>query len=642
MLHATVVSLLLLQVQPVAPAPRSTALIIGRVVDAASGKPVPGATVGISGASLPRTPLPPRLMTDSQGRFVFRNLAPGSYGLTASRPGYNEGAYGRRRPDGGAQPLDLREGQRATDVTILLWKYAAIGGTVVDEAGQPVVGAQVRALQKRIVSGQPVLSAFGVSLASDDRGMYRIASLSPGDYVVIVSAQTTSVPPSVLDAYQPSAGGNDPVRQAAASAIISLGPTAMTATGPYVSREADAVVSLPRGLSLPNGEGAPRLVYPPTYHPGTSLLAQAAVVRLASGEERNGVDIQLRPVPAITISGTVMRPDGPEMHAGVKLDAPESARGFAADGYGTVTDGTGQFAFRNVASGSYVLRVIRVPSTAAANESTMTVIQSGGTTIMSSVSSGAGTPAPVSNEPTWWATIPIQAGRQDITGLQVPLQEGVRFSGRIEFDGTADRPEGEQLRRVAVNATVADGWFVSGNRAAQVDSDGTFRTVGLPGGKYFLRASSPLPDWTFKSATFQGRDLADVPIDISPGNADGIVITFTDRPSEISGSVQRTDGIDPDAVVLVFPSDPALWDVGTNPRRMRLTRVMATGAYSVKSLPPGSYYVVAVPDEQSSNWTDPASLEALARDATLVDLQEGSTKTQSLRTVRRAREPREQ
>jgi protocatechuate 3,4-dioxygenase beta subunit len=120
MLHATVVSLLLLQVQPVAPAPRSTALIIGRVVDAASGKPVPGATVGISGASLPRTPLPPRLMTDSQGRFVFRNLAPGSYGLTASRPGYNEGAYGRRRPDGGAQPLDLREGQRATDVTILL------------------------------------------------------------------------------------------------------------------------------------------------------------------------------------------------------------------------------------------------------------------------------------------------------------------------------------------------------------------------------------------------------------------------------------------------------------------------------------------------------------------------------------------
>ena len=638
MLYAVVLSLLWLQAQPAAnPSTRSTAVIVGRVVDAGTGKPVSGAVVSLAGATL-RIGQAPRLMTDSQGRFLYRNLPPGSYSVTASKPSYIDGAYGRRRHNGGTWPVELSEGERATDVTILLWKYGAITGTIVDEAGQPVVGAQVRALQRRLIAGRVAFRPLGVSMASDDRGVYRVANVPPGEYTVTVSSQVTSVPGAVLDAYQRTSGSNDPSRRELSSALISLGPSATNSAGPNVTREGDLVVSIPRGLAMPNGEGAPRLIYPTTYHPGETSHGQATIVRVASGDERSGIDIQVRPVPAITVSGTVVVPDGPAVNVAVRLDPPEAARGFTSEAHGTITDGAGRFTLLNIPAGDYILRVVRLPPSNAP-EGTNTIIQGAGITVMSSTNTGDGPPAPLPTDPTWWAAIPLQAGRRDITDLQVALQEGVRFSGRIEFDGTtAERPDADRLRRLSLNISPADETFLSGNRPAQIEADGRFKTVGLPGGSYIVRMVSPIPGWTVESAIYQGRDIADVSVDVSGGDIAGIVVTLTDRPAEISGTVRNGTGADVDASVLVFPTESALWTGTLNPRRMRSARVSKTGSYSVKGLPPGSYYLIAVPDEEASDWTDPRALENLSRGATLVDVDKGSSKTQDLRTVRRGRE----
>ena len=639
MLHAILVSLLWLQAQPAAAPPQpSTALILGRVLDAGTGKPVAGAIVSITGVTL-KSGQAPRLMTDSQGRFIYRNLAPGAYNLTAVKPGYIDGAHGRRRHDGGPLPVDLTVGERATDVTILLWKYGAITGTVVDEAGQPIVGVPVRALQRRMVAGRAVFRSLGVTLPSDDRGIYRVANLVPGEYVVNVSTPNTSVPGAVIDAYQRSMGSNDPSRRELSSTLFSLGPSATNPAGPLVTREGDTVMGLPRGLALPNNDGTPRAVYPSTYHPGATSLAQATVVRLNSGEEKTGVDVQLRPVPAVNVSGTVTRPDGAAAHIAVRLDLPDAPRGFLAEGgYGTVSDGAGRFSLMNVAAGDYILRVTRFPVVASTLDGPSTIIQSGNMTVMSSVGAGDVPAAPLPTEPTWWAALPVQVGRRDIADLQVALAEGARFSGRIEFDGAAERPDPDRVRRTVINVTPADDAVLSGNRGAQVETDGQFKTLGVPGGSYVLRVISPVTGWTLESITYQGRDIADHPVDVSGSDIAGIVVTFTDRPAEIAGTVKTATGPDVDASVLLFPSEPALWTGTLNPRRMRLTRVTKTGTYSMKGLPPGSYYVVAVPDEQTSDWTDPRALESLARAATLVDVDRGTNKTQDLTTVRRGRE----
>ena len=92
--------------QPVKPFV-STGLILGRVVDASTGRPVSGAVVALTGGPQrvqapaipgqpPQSPAPqPQLLTDSEGRFAFRFLARGNYQVSASKPGFSPGAFGR-------------------------------------------------------------------------------------------------------------------------------------------------------------------------------------------------------------------------------------------------------------------------------------------------------------------------------------------------------------------------------------------------------------------------------------------------------------------------------------------------------------------------------------------------------------------
>ena len=105
----------------------------------------------------PEDPTTPkgRVMADGEGRFFFTDLHPGEYWLNASKDGYSPGIYGQRRAQGQGQLLSLAEGERLTDVTLRMWKHGVIAGTVIDEAGEPVVGVAVRALVKDFVAGRP-------------------------------------------------------------------------------------------------------------------------------------------------------------------------------------------------------------------------------------------------------------------------------------------------------------------------------------------------------------------------------------------------------------------------------------------------------------------------------------------------------
>jgi hypothetical protein len=226
----------------------------------------------------------------------------------------------------------------------------------------------------------------------------------------------------------------------------------------------------------------------------------------------------------------------------------------------------------------------------------------------------------------------VSVGTEDTSNVTIEMRAGSIMSGRVEFEGTAQPPDKDQVARILVTVVpemqTASGVMLRGS----VDFDGALRTASLPPGKYRLRVS-PLGSWQPKSASAEGRDILDETIDLGTTDVTDLVITFTDRPlGTISGTVRAAQGApDPEALVAIFPADPRLrTDLSGGSRRMRLARTTASGQYAIPGLPPGQYLIAAGGDELFDTWLEPSALQALSRRATRVDIAEGA-QTQDLK-----------
>jgi hypothetical protein len=564
-----------------------SALIVGQVVDAESGRPANGAVVSLTGppAEAPHS----RILTGDDGRFVYRNLRAGPYNIYANKAGYADGAYGRTRPAGPAASLVLMDGERIADIVIRMWRHAAISGTVVDEAGERLIGVRVQAYRRAMISGRRRFTPSGAA-TTDDRGIYRIGGLVPGDYIVGAVARPVVVPLSMVAELS---------NETSASRAAGIG--ADGASSPLL-RVGDAAYLLGGGTPTPPPSDDGRLsIYPPTFHPNAPSGDAASVVTVRSGSEHLSADIQLQPVPTVSVSGFVHGPDGPVTATVLRLAPADTAEvALDADATSTLSDRAGRFTFPVVPPGHYRLELLR-----------------GGVPIQRGMSS-----SPL------WAKVPISVGTEPIEDFGVEARPGVRIAGRVHFDGDL---QSDPLRRgVTISIEGADS-VASSLVTVRADPSGEFISPPLAGGRYYVRVPDSPPGWMFRDATAAGRDVVDTPLDVMTDVGD-VVITFTDRWSGVRGFVQNRQGPDPSAAVLIFPVDAGMWgSSGRNPRRMRLIRPGKTGEYSV-NLPPGEYYVIAVPDDQAADWQDPRFLDAAGRAAARITIADGERRTRDLRT----------
>lgn len=603
-----------------------TGIIVGQVVDAATGKGVSSAVVTLAGSR--------RVMTTTDGRFAFRNLPAGSHPLTAAKSGYIDGAFGMRRPGGPTLPIVLADAERRGDLTIWLWKLGAITGTIVDEAGEPLIGIQVTAMRRSMAGGRRRFVPGGTG-TTDDRGIYRIGRLGPGDYVVAIATSQVSVPASAARLYEEGMMAGDLNRNALLQAMFQIGGMPVMSAGLDSRQIGDQVQSMARGAPTPPPADGPRLfAYPSVYYPAASSAATAALVTVASGRERTGVDLQVKPVPMVKVSGTVVGGSGSSAHFPVRL-LPQGAEdlGRTGDVAATLTDAGGAFTFLAVPAGDYILKIVQIPRPLAPALAP-TTISIGSGMVMSTTSLPSAEAPPIPPEPTQWATLPVAVGDTEIAGMSVVLRTGVRVSGRVELEGTADKPSPEQLARIPVLIEPVDGQMDrSVTPPGRIDAKGNFTSYGVPGGRYYVRAATAPSGWTFKGAFLGERDISDVPLELDATDVADVVLTFTDRPSSLSGTVQLTERSARDGVaVIVFPADSKAWmDTGANPRRMRKVATSDTGSYDIAALPAGAYYVAAVSETVAGDWQDPAFLEQLAASAAHVQIGDGEKATQSLR-----------
>jgi hypothetical protein len=136
-----------------------------------------------------------------------------------------------------------------------------------------------------------------------------------------------------------------------------------------------------------------------------------------------------------------------------------------------------------------------------------------------------------------------------------------------------------------------------------------------------------------------GADVSDVTFEIKSGeNIDGIVITLTDRPTEISGVLQTAEGAPaPDYVLVVFSADPRFRVARS--RRTQHVRPDINGRFIIRDLPAGDYLISAVTDLEDGQWNDPVFLKELAASAPIkLSVAEGEKKVQDIRIGRFADE----
>ena len=575
--------------------PAASGVITGVILtDTATPQPVRRAAVRLSGD----TSATRRLAgTDDQGRFVFDRLPAGRFTLSATKAGFVQAFHGSTRPGRGpGVPVAVADGQ-TVDVAIKLLPGGVITGLITDARGMAAPGVTVAAVDTRPAGP----TALPMRVVTDDRGMYRVFGLAPGEYLI-----------SALPQLVPSLAGRGLLPGAAVTAVtdadVQWAKTLGVATAPVGAGAAGGPVAPPRPVA-----------YAPVFYPGTTDAAAASTVRLAGGEERAGVDMSLRIVALARLAGTIVDGNGqPVTSATVSLvpkrgDQPSPVDALVSSGalaLPRAAVSASGFVFSGVAPGQYTL-VARTGS----GQRGVAVAEAG--------------------SPTLWSVLDLTVDGADRTDLALRLLPGLRVAGRYLFErGTAPPADPAALNLSFVATNPIPG--VASTFRAALQPDGTFQVPSLAPGNYVVRADPAAAagtPWTLKSAIVSDRDLADRPVLANPGAGElsDVVVTFTDRPAEISGRLIDASGR-PVArySILVFTPDRSLWL--PNARRIRVAQPATDGSFAVSGLPAGEYAIAAVEETQPGDLANPAFLSQLLRSAFKITLSEGERKRQDLKT----------
>ncbi len=278
----------------------NTASISGRVT--LNGKPAQRIQVTLVPGPYgsPDTPGRQKVKTDDEGRYQFKNLAAGRYGLIAA-------SYVNTSADlldSSTKPFKvctLATGEELKDFDLALVRGGVMTGRVTDTDGNPVIATEV---QLAFEDGQgkrqrfPAFQTNEDMFSTDDRGVYRLFGLPPGRYLVSV------------------------------------------------------------GIKVGQGEytfGSTRGYYQRTYHPNVADEAQAAVIEVKAEEEATGVDIRVAPMEkTYQASGRIIDAETNQSVAGSHYDfgivEGERLRSVYA---GFTADEQGQFYLRGLAPSRY-------------------------------------------------------------------------------------------------------------------------------------------------------------------------------------------------------------------------------------------------------------------------------------------------
>lgn len=312
-----------------APSGQTKYVISGTVVDSVHGGVLPEIEVSIREAESD-SPLR-AVVTGDDGRFEFRDLPHGKYGLTAHGHGYaaqsfqEHGAY--------STAIVTGEGLQSQGLVFSLKPEASISGSITDDYNEPVSQAQVMLFVTGLAGSPDTVFERG-QIMSDDAGHYRFGHLPEGKYYVVVSAQPWFARGARGEASQF-------VRQQQDSEDVEDSDSEVQVTAsPTLER-----APLPAELNV---------AYQTTYSPGVTDAAQATPIVVKPGD-RATADFHLFAVPAahLRFRGAPPNPKTQSVFPSLQEHIFNSTRNL----FSVSVDPNGVAEFAGIAPGHYVLEL---------------------------------------------------------------------------------------------------------------------------------------------------------------------------------------------------------------------------------------------------------------------------------------------
>ena len=280
---------------------KGSSVLRGYVTAADSGNPIRRALVRVTsqdgrGGGMTQT--------DADGRFEIKELLGGRYTLSVTKAGYVSMSYGQRRPEQQGTVLEITDGTVVDKIAFSLPRGGVVTGAVMDEFGDPVAGAQVNVLRFRYVNGARRLTPSGGG-STDDRGMFRVYGLVPGDYFLSAALR--------------------------APQQMMMGPTSLTST--------------------------PVDGYAPTYYPGTPNPSEATRITVRAAQETSNISLALIASRLSSVSGRAITSANAPVVQGIVMLMPADpmSAGMAMGMSNAMTRADGTFQLLGVAPGTYNL-----------------------------------------------------------------------------------------------------------------------------------------------------------------------------------------------------------------------------------------------------------------------------------------------